>query len=77
MLGTIAAARDCTDAAIDHLRAAVAANTTSGLTPYATLARMRLANQLCRRAHHDDVEEAERFAAEANATAARLGMPLR
>jgi tetratricopeptide (TPR) repeat protein len=75
-LGTIAASRERTDSAIDHLRRAVTSNASSGLAPHAALAQIRLAEQLRRRARAGDADDASAAAAEATTTAARLGMPL-
>ena len=75
VLGVLAGALDRTDDAIDHLRAAVAANDASGLAPSLALAQRRLADQLRRRSLAGDVEEAATLAATASATFARLGMP--
>jgi hypothetical protein len=74
VLGTIAAARGRTQPAIKHLHAAVAANTASGLAPYAALARIELAQQLRRRDGPGAAADAD--AADAAAELGRLGMPL-
>ncbi|WP_226364520.1 BTAD domain-containing putative transcriptional regulator [Pseudonocardia sp. ICBG162] len=76
VLGVIAGARGRTGDAVDHLRAAVAADAAAGLLPHACLARARLAAALRRRGDAGDRAEADALAAEAAGTAARLGLAL-
>jgi DNA-binding SARP family transcriptional activator/tetratricopeptide (TPR) repeat protein len=71
-LGLAAATCGRVDAAVEHLRAAVAANADAGLVPWAAASRHQLAVLLHRRG---DRAEAVTLAEEANATAHRLGMP--
>ncbi|TCO56057.1 ATP-binding protein [Actinocrispum wychmicini] len=61
------------DTAIDHFRAAVAANDEAGLLPYAAQSRYELARALCEKGASGEARQHVRAAA---ATAKRLGMLL-
>jgi hypothetical protein len=74
-LGVAAAASGKTDTAITHLRAAVVANAEAGLTPFEGQAQYLLAELLHHRRQPGDDSEATQLALDAQATAARLGMP--
>ncbi|WP_028924107.1 ATP-binding protein [Pseudonocardia acaciae] len=73
-LGIAAAAIGRTDTAIDHFRAAVAANDVAGLHPFAATARHELAAALRSRGEPGDAPEAREHARRAAALAERLGM---
>ncbi|HEX4246732.1 MAG TPA: LuxR C-terminal-related transcriptional regulator, partial [Pseudonocardia sp.] len=73
-LGIAAAALGRTDDALDHLRAAVAANEASGLPPFAAEARYHLAGALRSRGRPEDQQEARQEVRRAVATADQLGM---
>jgi DNA-binding NarL/FixJ family response regulator len=73
-LGISAAACGRLDVAVDHLRAAVAANRNAGLHACTTESQGALAEVLHRRGGPGDPEDAVAVAAEAEAEAKRLGM---
>lgn len=73
-LGVAAAAFGHTDAAATHLRAAVSANQTAGLHPYAAEAACRLAELISARDHPGDRDDAADHARTALTTAESLGM---
>jgi DNA-binding CsgD family transcriptional regulator/tetratricopeptide (TPR) repeat protein len=75
-LGVAAAGSGRIDDAVDHLRAAVAANTAAGLPPCAAEAHCRLAEVLLHRGRPGDHEAAAVAASEAGTIAARIGMRL-
>jgi DNA-binding CsgD family transcriptional regulator len=77
-LGLAAAALGRRDAAIEHFRAAAAANDQAGLPPFAATARHELAAALHARGGPGDLAEARQQVRRAAATAEQLGMaPLR
>jgi DNA-binding CsgD family transcriptional regulator len=77
-LGVAASALGRADDALDHLRAAVAANEHAGLAPFAAEARYHLAEALRSRGRPGDQQDARAQARRAAATADQLGMaPLR
>ena len=73
-LGIAAAALGHLDEAVQHLRAAIAANEREGLAACAALATADLARALARRGRTGDRSEAEALAVSAAACAERLGM---
>lgn len=73
-LGVAAHAAGRLDAAVRHLREAIAVNDAAGLLPYAATARFRLAAALRARGRAADIDEAGGLLATAGSTAARLGM---
>jgi DNA-binding CsgD family transcriptional regulator/tetratricopeptide (TPR) repeat protein len=73
-LGVSAAASGRLDAAVDHLRAAVAANRAAGLHACTAESQGALADVLHRRGGPGDRDHAVVVATEAEATATRLGM---
>jgi tetratricopeptide (TPR) repeat protein len=75
-LGITSAACGRTDTAIDHLRAAVRANSEAGLAPYAAQSEHLLAEHLHRRGRSGDQREARELAHTARATAELTGMRL-
>jgi DNA-binding CsgD family transcriptional regulator len=77
-LGIAARVAGKPDAAVRHLRTAVAVNDASGLAHPAVLARLELAVALRACGRPSDVDESIGLLAEADAAAARMGMvPLR
>jgi DNA-binding CsgD family transcriptional regulator len=77
-LGCLAASLGKTDAALRHLRSAVAANARAGLPPFEIESQYELAKVLVRRGRREDRSEALVVAGDAARTAAQLGMgPLR
>ncbi|GEL20012.1 ATP-binding protein [Pseudonocardia asaccharolytica] len=77
-LGVAATGCGRLNAAVRHLRAAVAVNDAAGLLPFAATARFRLAVALRARGRAGDAAEAVAAAVEADTAARRLGMaPLR
>jgi DNA-binding CsgD family transcriptional regulator len=77
-LGVAALGAGRADAAVRHLREAVAVDEAAGLVPTAAIARARLAAALRERGRRGDADEALAAARAAAATAAGLGMePLR
>jgi DNA-binding CsgD family transcriptional regulator len=77
-LGIAATGAGRLDAAVRHLRTAVAVNDTAGLLPATALARCRLAEALRAHGRPADADEVVAAAVEADAAAERLGMaPLR
>lgn len=75
-LGLAAAASGRLDAAVDHLRAAVAANAAAGLPPCAAESQCRLAEILLQRDQPGDRDEAALAATTATTIAHRIGMRL-
>ena len=73
-LGLAAGALGRPDRAVDHLRAAVAANERAGLPPFAAEAHHHLAETLHSLGRPDDREAARQHAGHAVAIADRLGM---
>ena len=73
-LGVAAAACGRTDAAVDHLRAAIAANRKAGLPPCTVESTCQLAEILRDRDRPGDLQEAATLATEAKDAADRLGM---
>ncbi|MFC4943146.1 helix-turn-helix transcriptional regulator [Pseudonocardia sp. GCM10023141] len=73
-LGAAALAAGRPDAAVRHLRAAVTANDTTGLAPFAAMARHRLAAALRARGRAADNDEATALLAAAGSAAERMGM---
>ncbi len=74
-LGITAAALGRLDEAVQHLRAAVAANEREGLAAFTALTTFDLARTLGRRRKTGDTEEAAALAVSAAAAARQLGMP--
>jgi DNA-binding NarL/FixJ family response regulator len=78
LLGLLAACLGKTDAAVGHLRAAIAANARAGLPPFEIESRYELAKVLARRGRREDRSEALVLAEDAARAAGRIGMnPLR
>ncbi|HEX9032783.1 MAG TPA: AAA family ATPase [Streptosporangiaceae bacterium] len=73
-LGCLAACLGKPDAAVRHLRAAIAANQRAGLPPFELMSRYDLARVLARRGRREHRSEALVLAGDAARGAARLGM---
>lgn len=75
-LGVAASGSGRANIAVEHLRAAAAANTAAGLPPCTAESRCRLAEVLVERDHPGDHDEAAAAAAEVKVIADRIGMRL-